>query len=163
MKRDESLAAPPFGGSAGRREGIGVRIHSARKERGISLRELGRRAQLTAGFLCDLEHGHRSVSVDNAASIARALGVSVASLVEDAAPADSIRSLATAARTIAKWLEWDREVIEDFHAYAHRFGGSPGGNVYEFVLREALSNRGLTLEQFRASNVADLDLSKDGK
>ena len=61
----------------------------------------------------------------------------------------STKELQRAAKEIAQWLEWDVEVINDFHRYAHRFGGTPGNNVYEFVLRHALRIHGLTLEQFR--------------
>jgi hypothetical protein len=58
--------------------------------------------------------------------------------------------LAEAARQIADWLKWDIQSLSDFHAYAQRFGGRPGGNVFEMVLSDALKLRGLTLDQFRA-------------
>lgn len=117
----------------------------------MSLRTLGKASGLTAGFLCDLEHGKRGVSIEHAKLIARALGVSVSSLAGESGPEPtSIRALADSARTIAKWLEWERESLEDFHAYAQKFGGKPGANVYEFALRDALVARGLTLEQFRS-------------
>lgn len=61
----------------------------------------------------------------------------------------SIRFLAEALKEAARWAEWDMESLEDFHAYAHMFDGQPGDNVYTFVLRDALRERGLTLQQFR--------------
>lgn len=49
------------------------------------------------------------------------------------------------------WAERESEVLDDFHAYAHMFGGEPGSNVFLFVLEDALRHRnGLTLEEFRA-------------
>jgi hypothetical protein len=62
----------------------------------------------------------------------------------------SIKQLIAALKEAVKWAEWERESLEDFHAYAHRFGGKPGGNVYMFTLRDALAMRGMTLDQFRA-------------
>ena len=61
----------------------------------------------------------------------------------------TLKELEQAAREILRFIEWDRETINDFHSYAQRFGGTPGGNVFEFALRDALRSRGLTLEQFR--------------
>lgn len=61
----------------------------------------------------------------------------------------TIKELKQACKEISRWLQWNSETLNDFHAYAQRFGGKPGGNVYTFVLTEALRSRGLTLEQFR--------------
>ena len=61
----------------------------------------------------------------------------------------TLKQLQQAAKEILTYIEWDREVINDFHTYAQRFGGTPGGNVYMFALRDALRGRGLTLEQLR--------------
>ena len=54
---------------------IGARIRMRRKETGLSLRELGRRTSLTAGFLSQLENGHVSPSLDSLQRIATALEV----------------------------------------------------------------------------------------
>jgi hypothetical protein len=61
----------------------------------------------------------------------------------------SIRGLAEASADITRWLTWELESLEDFHRYAQLFGGKPGGNVYTFVLEDALRSQGLTLAQFR--------------
>jgi hypothetical protein len=50
---------------------------------------------------------------------------------------------------LADFIAWERETLEDFHRYAHRFGGRPGSNVFQFALEDALRYRGVTLEQFR--------------
>lgn len=50
---------------------------------------------------------------------------------------------------VADVLSWQSATIDDFHRYAHRFGGQPGGDVYEFALLDALRMRGLTLDQLR--------------
>lgn len=54
-----------------------------------------------------------------------------------------------ALKAAAEWVDWERETINDFHLFAQRFGSTPGSNVYDFVLRDALRFRGLTIEQLR--------------
>lgn len=66
-------------------------------------------------------------------------------------PLKNMRELQEAAEQITRWLKWDRAMLEDFHAFGHRFGCLAGHNVYEFVLSEALARHGLTLEQFRSA------------
>jgi hypothetical protein len=51
---------------------------------------------------------------------------------------------------VVRVLESEVEVIDGFHNYAQKFGGSPGGNVFGFVLEDALRLRGITLEEFNA-------------
>lgn len=64
------------------------------------------------------------------------------------------RQLAASLREAANWAEWERDSLEDFHAYAQRFGAPAGGNVFEFVLRDALKFRGLTIDRFRAEGAS---------
>jgi len=54
---------------------IGTRIRSRRKETGLSLRELGRRTSLTAGFLSQLENGRVMPSLSSLQRISTALEV----------------------------------------------------------------------------------------
>jgi hypothetical protein len=61
-----------------------------------------------------------------------------------------ISDLKSAMIAMAELLDWEQETINDFHLYAHRFGASPGCNVFDFALRDALAQRGITLEQLRA-------------
>ena len=63
----------------------------------------------------------------------------------------TLRDLRDALRQSAQWIDWEIELMDDFHAYAQTFGGSPGCNVFEFALRDALRVQGTTLEQFRAA------------
>lgn len=131
--------------------GVGTRIKQRRMEKGMSLRELARQSNLTAGFICDLEHGKRSVSIHNAARIAEALGWAPADLLGEEPPRlSSIRQLSQSARELTNWLDWERESLAKFHAYAHKFGCAAGGNVYLFVLRDALAHRGTTPALFEA-------------
>ena len=60
----------------------------------------------------------------------------------------TIRQLIVAHQEVLKWLEWERDSIERFHAYAQMFGCAPGRNVYEFVLEDALRHRGYPPTQF---------------
>lgn len=63
----------------------------------------------------------------------------------------NLMELHEALKELGRFIKWEWETIEDFHAYGHRFGGSPGSNVFTFVLEDALRHRGMTLEQFRAA------------
>ena len=54
---------------------IGARIRARRKETGLSLRELGRRTHLTAGFLSQLENGRGLPSLNSLQRISTALEV----------------------------------------------------------------------------------------
>lgn len=54
---------------------IGARIRTRRKESGLSLRELGRRTNLTAGFLSQLENGRVMPSLNSLQRISTALEV----------------------------------------------------------------------------------------
>lgn len=62
----------------------------------------------------------------------------------------TLPQLSEALKHLAAWIDWERESLEDFHRYAHMFGGAPGSNVFTFVLEDALRHRGMMLQQFRA-------------
>ena len=61
---------------------FGERIHLERKRLNLSLQTLSERAGMSKGFLCDVEHGHKSMSVHRAKAIARVLCTSVDVLME---------------------------------------------------------------------------------
>lgn len=65
------------------------------------------------------------------------------------------RELSEAITELQNWLNWNRDSLGDFHRYAHRFKGTPGSNVFTFVLQDALRYRGLTLEQFQSEIAND--------
>lgn len=60
----------------------------------------------------------------------------------------TIRELADALKEAHQWIEWDRAMLEDFHAYGQVFG-TAGANVFECVLADALRAHGYTLALFR--------------
>jgi hypothetical protein len=49
----------------------------------------------------------------------------------------TLRDLAAALNQAARYVRWEREIIEQFHSYAHEYGCSPGRNVFQFVLDDA--------------------------
>ena len=61
----------------------------------------------------------------------------------------NLGQLQDALLSTAEMIRWERETLEDFHHFSHEFGGSPGGNVFEFVLQDALRHRGMTRGQLR--------------
>lgn len=65
---------------------IGKRIHDLREERGLTQREVARRAGLTPSGVGFIEHGQtRNPSAETVVAIARALGVPVEELLEEPA------------------------------------------------------------------------------
>lgn len=63
---------------------IGERIRQRRKELGFSLRKLGARTDLTASFLCQVEHNQSFPSITSLQRIATALDAPVISLFDGA-------------------------------------------------------------------------------
>jgi transcriptional regulator with XRE-family HTH domain len=69
---------------------IGHRIKEKREELGLSIRELGRRTDLTASFISQIEHGRTNVSVGSLRRIAEALGVSIQYFFTEPPPDDPV-------------------------------------------------------------------------
>lgn len=62
---------------------IGERIKRSRNDRGLSLRELATKVELSASFLSQIEQGKASPSIENLKKIANCLDVRVSYLIED--------------------------------------------------------------------------------
>jgi len=61
----------------------GKQLKKLRKERGLSLREVARRTELTASFLSQVEHGTSNVSIDSLRKISEALDVPMMHFLEE--------------------------------------------------------------------------------
>lgn len=62
---------------------IGEKLKKSRNEKGMSLRELATRVELSASFLSQIEQGKASPSIENLKKIANMLDVRVSYLIED--------------------------------------------------------------------------------
>ncbi len=62
---------------------IGEKLKKSRNDKGISLRELAAKVELSASFLSQIEQGKASPSIENLKKIANALDVKVSYLVDD--------------------------------------------------------------------------------
>jgi transcriptional regulator with XRE-family HTH domain len=71
---------------------IGKRIREHRNENGMSLRELGKRAGVTASFLSQVENDQVSPSLSSLQSIATALNVPMFSLLNDTPNGNVVRA-----------------------------------------------------------------------
>ena len=71
---------------------IGERIRRRRKKLGLSLRELGARTDLTAGFLSQIENEQLSPSLNSLQSIATALQVPIFYFLEGTQPSLVVRA-----------------------------------------------------------------------
>lgn len=70
---------------------IGKRVRELRNENGLSLRELGKRAGVTASFLSQVENDQVSPSLNSLQSIATALNVPMFSLLNDTPNGNVVR------------------------------------------------------------------------
>ncbi len=62
---------------------IGTRLKKTRKNNGLSLRELAKRAHISHSFIADIEAGRSKPSIDTLKALANALGVSLSELIDD--------------------------------------------------------------------------------
>lgn len=62
---------------------LGKRVRHLREAAGLSQERLAHRARMSRVFLGDIEKGDKSVSIDTLEKLARALDVSMATLLED--------------------------------------------------------------------------------
>lgn len=81
-------------------DGLGVRLRAIREKKKISVRELGRRASVSASLISQVELGRVMPSVSTLYSIAHILDLSVDELFKDAVP-ESTGETADEARRIA--------------------------------------------------------------
>ncbi|HIW95295.1 MAG TPA: helix-turn-helix domain-containing protein [Candidatus Corynebacterium gallistercoris] len=80
------------------REALGSTLRDYRGQSGFSLRELASLANVSPGYLSELERGRKEVSSELLASVCHAMGVSVASVILEAA---SMMALDAAAAELA--------------------------------------------------------------
>jgi len=63
-------------------DSLGTRIRNQRKVKRMSLRVLSEKSGVSAGFLCDVELGKRSMSIDTLKRVAEALEVTPSTLID---------------------------------------------------------------------------------
>lgn len=80
------------------REALGATLRDFRTRSGFTLRELASLASVSPGYLSELERGCKEVSSELLASVCHAMGVSVASVIVEAA---SMMALDVAAARLA--------------------------------------------------------------
>lgn len=82
---------------------IGEKLKKSRNEKGMSLRELATRVELSASFLSQIEQGKASPSIENLKKIANTLDVRVSYLIED--EDDEIRNIQYTKENEVRYLE----------------------------------------------------------
>ncbi|HEY4599448.1 MULTISPECIES: helix-turn-helix domain-containing protein [Corynebacterium] len=80
------------------REALGATLRDTRRQTGFTLRELAKLANVSPGYLSELERGRKEVSSELLASVCHAMGISVASAILEAA---SMMTLDAAAAELA--------------------------------------------------------------
>jgi transcriptional regulator with XRE-family HTH domain len=112
---------------------LGGRVRTLRLQRGLTLKALGRRAELSHPFLSQLERGLARPSVDSVERIAGALGVNVSTLWQAPYPPALVRAGSLSPR--------DRPLV------VHEWSGGPrwpdepetrDGAAVVYVIRGAL-------------------------
>jgi transcriptional regulator with XRE-family HTH domain len=120
---------------------LGGRVRSLRRQRGLTLKALGRRAGLSHPFLSQVERGLARPSVASVERIADALGVPVAHLWAPPRPRDvrllrraeaegATRELLAVAPTVLEWSGASRRWPDELETHA--------GDVLVYVARGAL-------------------------
>jgi transcriptional regulator with XRE-family HTH domain len=87
MVRKNTLPASPTGssGSIQNADGLGQRLREVRQSRGLGVREIARRASVSASLVSQVELGRISPSVSTLYAMANALSLSVDELFKDGA------------------------------------------------------------------------------
>jgi len=67
------------------RQVVGPALRGVRKQRGWTLREVSSRAQVSLGYLSEVERGHKEPSSELLAAICMALGVRLSDLIKQVA------------------------------------------------------------------------------
>ncbi len=67
------------------RQVVGPALRDTRKQRGWTLREVSSRAQVSLGYLSEVERGHKEPSSELLAAICMALGVRLSDLIKKVA------------------------------------------------------------------------------
>lgn len=80
------------------REALGATLREYRSQSGFSLRELASLASVSPGYLSEIERGRKEVSSELLASVCHGMGISVASVIVEAA---SMMALDAAAAELA--------------------------------------------------------------
>src|SRR5690242_21805608 len=62
---------------------LGARLRAARQAQGRTLHQVAQTAGISSGRLSELENDHRPLDLDQAAAIARALGLPLSTLLPD--------------------------------------------------------------------------------
>lgn len=87
------------------REALGATLREYRSQSGFSLRELASLASVSPGYLSEIERGRKEVSSELLASVCHGMGISVASVIVEAA---SMMALDAAAAELAASMSHKR-------------------------------------------------------
>jgi transcriptional regulator with XRE-family HTH domain len=94
------------------------RLRELRKERGLTLQEVGERASIDVSTLSRLESGKRRLALDHIPGLAAALGVSTDELLGSSAPEDPrVRSVPRSHDGLTLWPLTRRGSAGGLHAY----------------------------------------------
>jgi transcriptional regulator with XRE-family HTH domain len=107
-----------------------VALRARRRALGYSQAELAARSAVAATYVTKLESGASAPQVDTVARLAAALGVGIADLLPDDAPADPTSALREQARRLAAEViaAADRETLQLLCPLLARLGEAPASN-----------------------------------
>ncbi|MBB5378615.1 transcriptional regulator with XRE-family HTH domain [Deinococcus metalli] len=77
------------------RKMFGERLRAERRARRLTLEDVGEAADMAWNYVAQVERGERNIGIDNMAALANALGVPIASLLDQSSTA-TVHALAAA-------------------------------------------------------------------
>ena len=119
--------------------GIGARLRAARRNRGMTLEQLGSATQLSKGFISHVERDATSPSVASLLKICETLGISIGSLFEagdtQLVRANEARRIFLGGRNVVDWVLTPRSEkrVQLLHTRLEP-GGSGGDESYRLPI-----------------------------
>jgi transcriptional regulator with XRE-family HTH domain len=151
VEQEERVRAVGEGDSRSPVDSIGERVRALRQSRGLGLRELARRVEITASMLSQIERGNANPSVGTLFRLAEALETSTDSFFDmgegPALPNPVVRRGSRAQISLSGGITWERLTPTDEHDFEFMETiYPPGASSSTEMLRHSGRDYGVVLQ-----------------